>query len=350
MISSTSPQKNKSPTCTPALPMEDQITQLWDLMQSIHTDLCNREKKIKEHEDRLKELRKTQDTSQHVNFNVGGEHFTVSRDVLTNSRAEDSMLFAIGMGYFQDGENGQEVFIDRDGTLFGVILDWLRGSPETTDDSTDDIAAKQKPKVHALKHSYWHRGCSAEIGTPSEAWFGREGELSFLLTEADYYGMTKLCEEIREEMTTCRAAIRIGAFNVGEYERINAYTIRKKDTNEHTLGTIGNYFMKGYVGEAVIHFVDTDDFVISIVYDNTTLANCFTIDARGNLQKDGVNVVRILVDWTVPTAVEVYAEVNGAPWHIADNFTDWREKEYSFLTLQVASFVLDSTISLHSVW
>ena len=59
--------------------------------------------------------------TQSVTLNVGGQKFVTTRDTMASYKGFLKSLSQ--MNY------GSEMFIDRDGTLFRYILNYLRGSP-----------------------------------------------------------------------------------------------------------------------------------------------------------------------------------------------------------------------------
>ena len=58
-----------------------------------------------------------------VKFNVGGKHFEVSR-ALIDARPESMLAKMISETWEKDPEN--RMFIDRDGDLFALVLNYLR--------------------------------------------------------------------------------------------------------------------------------------------------------------------------------------------------------------------------------
>lgn len=73
-----------------------------------------------------------------IRLNVGGTRYEVSRDTLM--RYERSMLASLVSGKWKEGDGDKEIFIDRDGTRFKYILDYLRSDrlhvPHLSDRST----------------------------------------------------------------------------------------------------------------------------------------------------------------------------------------------------------------------
>eukprot|EP01116_Phalansterium_solitarium_P021774 TRINITY_DN6924_c0_g1_i5.p1 TRINITY_DN6924_c0_g1~~TRINITY_DN6924_c0_g1_i5.p1 ORF type:complete len:374 (+),score=-6.71 TRINITY_DN6924_c0_g1_i5:474-1595(+) len=93
-----------------------------------------------------------------IKLNVGGTKFETSRSTLSSSFDPDSMLAAMfsGRHSLEKDENGC-VFIDRNGDLFGIILEWLRTgiAPQNLDRFTRERLLEeanyfQLGKLHAL--------------------------------------------------------------------------------------------------------------------------------------------------------------------------------------------------------
>eukprot|EP01006_Ploeotia_vitrea_P006501 TRINITY_DN13374_c0_g1_i1.p1 TRINITY_DN13374_c0_g1~~TRINITY_DN13374_c0_g1_i1.p1 ORF type:complete len:372 (+),score=5.68 TRINITY_DN13374_c0_g1_i1:37-1152(+) len=93
-----------------------------------------------------------------VTLDIGGTYFTSTVDTLCGSTVQnpDHMLF----GMFGNGMFGYEieadgtVFLDRDGTSFALILDWLRGTLDTAD--TDLFEIMNLAELHEFyRQSTW---------------------------------------------------------------------------------------------------------------------------------------------------------------------------------------------------
>jgi hypothetical protein len=71
----------------------------------------------------VKDNAKTMKTTETVKFNVGGQKYEVSRSLF--DKCPDSMLArSVSEQWLRDP--AEEIFIDRDGTLFGCVLSFLR--------------------------------------------------------------------------------------------------------------------------------------------------------------------------------------------------------------------------------
>ena len=77
-----------------------------------------------------------------VRLNVGGTRFEVSRETLV--QYEGSMLASLISGKWKEGEGENEIFIDRDGRLFGFILAYLRSGQAYVTDLSDQLALKDE--------------------------------------------------------------------------------------------------------------------------------------------------------------------------------------------------------------
>eukprot|EP01006_Ploeotia_vitrea_P052276 TRINITY_DN67666_c14_g1_i1.p1 TRINITY_DN67666_c14_g1~~TRINITY_DN67666_c14_g1_i1.p1 ORF type:complete len:182 (+),score=11.01 TRINITY_DN67666_c14_g1_i1:36-581(+) len=176
--------------------METKLDELWKLMGEIHKALCDKHDAIKKHEEQLTLLKQQQEPSARIVLNIGGTLFETQASVLTSERAVDSMFYAIGANWFQ---NDDEVFIDRDGTLFPVILNWLRGVGTVND---------------VLPSDTWADSPHLE----------REFELTMLIREAKYYGLDALVEDLSTQFRQCGQALcTLGLSSTREqyYQRVS---------------------------------------------------------------------------------------------------------------------------------
>ena len=79
--------------------------------------------------------------STKVLVDVGGSHFSTRLSTLTSGAAEGSMLSAMFSGRHaldQDEKDGS-YFIDRDGTYFALVLNYLRDPSDFEDPKSDDV-------------------------------------------------------------------------------------------------------------------------------------------------------------------------------------------------------------------
>ena len=107
---------------------ESHIKQAWELLQQESTRLREEATRLHQRQEEFNSMSKRvgdEHFSATVKLNVGGHHFTTTVQTLTKD--PNSMLAAMFSGKFdtQLSEDGS-VFIDRDGTHFRFILNFLR--------------------------------------------------------------------------------------------------------------------------------------------------------------------------------------------------------------------------------
>lgn len=72
-------------------------------------------------------LRKATQAPELIHLNVGGEHFTTTRETLCASHARSSMLSRlIASGIPTQRDQDGNIFLDRDGYRFRIVLNYLR--------------------------------------------------------------------------------------------------------------------------------------------------------------------------------------------------------------------------------
>jgi hypothetical protein len=100
--------------------MEEELRSLEEKLVELKNALKAKESKEKEFAEKISKEQKT-----YIRLNVGGILHTTSRTTL--SHYPESMLESLVSGRFSTTplEDGS-IFIDRDGTLFGIILNALR--------------------------------------------------------------------------------------------------------------------------------------------------------------------------------------------------------------------------------
>lgn len=136
--------------------------------------LTQKEKELMLLEEKLKKeatmVRNQQLLSEKkIKLDVGGKHFSTSLTTLTS--VPDSMLSAMFSGRFPlDKDSDQNYFIDRNGEIFGWILDWLR----------DKSLPHHITRQHQLQ----------------------------LINEAGYYGLTKLETELKLQFDNAKPQSR----------------------------------------------------------------------------------------------------------------------------------------------
>ena len=85
----------------------------------LNNDGCNNEERLKELENKIDEIKQSQDSL--VNLNVGGKIFKTNIKTLMNSPNSLFAKLASSISY-----NQKEIFIDRSYTHFPIIMDYLR--------------------------------------------------------------------------------------------------------------------------------------------------------------------------------------------------------------------------------
>eukprot|EP01006_Ploeotia_vitrea_P048381 TRINITY_DN67229_c1_g1_i13.p1 TRINITY_DN67229_c1_g1~~TRINITY_DN67229_c1_g1_i13.p1 ORF type:complete len:365 (-),score=47.93 TRINITY_DN67229_c1_g1_i13:38-1048(-) len=275
-----------------------------------------------------------------IQLNVGGQMFTTQRSVLTCSRAEDSMLFAVGAGWFEnrDEQEREETFIDRDGTLFGVILDWLRQSqsPERSlsipDESAMFLAQPEALALHNVVQASsllrsWsciHQFAMSANRSPPTTNKMLQHELSCLEVEAQYYGLDKLVEEItklKANFSVVPACHWLCGYE-DDFELVTPQHVRQRAFGDGVFCHASTPFPAGVKSSMTIKVFNTDRFWIeldpgccdSAVWHRPPLTE---------LPREGdCDVVRITVDltntalvpsWGSPTVI-VDLTVNGIEW------------------------------------
>lgn len=111
--------------------------------------------------------------SEIIRLNVGGARFEVSRDTLM--RCEGSMLASLISGKWKEGHGEKEIFIDRDGRLFGFILAYLRSDRVFVPDLMDQAALQ------------------AEF-----EYFGIDADLAKVSVKLDFVTIHELSKEIKK--------------------------------------------------------------------------------------------------------------------------------------------------------
>lgn len=126
---------------------EDKVKTAENNIDLAERRLEEKEKELKEKEDHILSLEKRLNTTiipstEQVRLNIGGKKYHTSIDTLT---AEKNTFFS-GMlsGSYKRNKNG-EYFIDRDGTLFYIILNHLRGYD--TDQTIYDLGFTRKQRL-----------------------------------------------------------------------------------------------------------------------------------------------------------------------------------------------------------
>eukprot|EP01006_Ploeotia_vitrea_P054023 TRINITY_DN67838_c9_g3_i4.p1 TRINITY_DN67838_c9_g3~~TRINITY_DN67838_c9_g3_i4.p1 ORF type:complete len:337 (+),score=12.26 TRINITY_DN67838_c9_g3_i4:64-1074(+) len=329
--------------------MQEKLDKLWKLMTEIHSELTQTHEQAVKHQNYVRQIQEmskgdtaTTDSSaggsggnknsaQHrVTLNVGGKIFETQRSVLTCDRAKDSMLFAVGSGWFEDDSSREETFIDRDGTLFGAILSWLRdGSAQLT--------------ASTMLHT------TTEGGIPSEKSrkLSEQDALECLQTEARYYGLDNLVADVAKKLQQC--SLRTTCYLSGwAYDRLDLHRLRWRTNAGEWHIPISHLFTSGTKTDVTLHFIKSAQFGIKffgreegIDYSSSDLV----------LQWREVHVVTVALDWrvevtgVVPTPV---VEVDGQSWRPEDD-ESWDDWETGFAVLTVCSATPGSEICIHDI-
>ena len=138
--------------------------------------ICNQLQSLQRQASRLRRLREEQEVydsmskkmesmqlSTKVNLNVGGQHFTTTVQTLTKD--PDSMLAAMFSGRFplKPAEDGT-FFIDRDGTYFRYILNYLRDGKLSLPEGATFFE-----EIEAEAEFYQIQGIFDDLGQPRSA-------------------------------------------------------------------------------------------------------------------------------------------------------------------------------------
>lgn len=131
---------------------------------------------------------------RYVKLDVGGVYYTVSLNTLC--KIKGSMLEAMFGGRFtifsdKDGDNSSRVFIDRDGTLFAYILEFLRDG-EVLVGPNDPL-----PEKIAREASYYGLEESFKLSNPSSSESELFVELAFTGFDFDVKGVYILFMHLR---------------------------------------------------------------------------------------------------------------------------------------------------------
>jgi hypothetical protein len=84
---------------------------------------------------------------EHIKFNVGGTHFETSRENLTREEGTFFSILFSGRWEIKVNPKDDAIFIDRSPTLFGLVLDHLRGEDILFDAFTEIQYAKLKKEA-----------------------------------------------------------------------------------------------------------------------------------------------------------------------------------------------------------
>eukprot|EP01006_Ploeotia_vitrea_P047653 TRINITY_DN67147_c0_g2_i1.p1 TRINITY_DN67147_c0_g2~~TRINITY_DN67147_c0_g2_i1.p1 ORF type:complete len:397 (-),score=31.04 TRINITY_DN67147_c0_g2_i1:203-1393(-) len=138
----------------------------------------------KEEQQIVNELNTLQDTATILTLDVGGEEVHLSQLTLLKPTAQDSMLSVWLSGEFEwniEAEEDGLVFIDRDGSLFHAVLDWIRDG--------------RSHLLYESPTSRWWTRCE----TPDQ----KQRWVSAMKRESIYFGLTEL-QKILEEVERAR--------------------------------------------------------------------------------------------------------------------------------------------------
>ena len=143
--------------------VEKQIEAVCNQLQSLQRQASRLRRRLREEQqvyDSMSKKMESMQLSTKVNLNVGGQHFTTTVQTLTKD--PDSMLGAMFSGRFpmKPSEDGT-FFIDRDGTYFRYILNYLRDGKLSLPEGATVIE-----EIEAEAEFYQIQGILEELGKP----------------------------------------------------------------------------------------------------------------------------------------------------------------------------------------
>ncbi len=265
--------------------IKQQIARLEKLTpQYIEEAFCTRDRALVAREKRCAEIEAlltTQKTKKFVTLNIGGTKFSTSRSTLTAEPS--SMLGGMFSGRFplEESEDGS-VFIDRSGTYFGIILDWLR---------TNKLPSSLQINV-----------------------------LEALETEADFYQLPQLLSALKLEIASRQVAVAPPARRSPVHFRLNLSCGSNTAVLPHThavcLKIISNdpKFVQFEASQSLQNAVGTStpafSSVTSFLYRNTYVAlqRVFSAHYRIELFEclTNINKIGAMKEWSVTAAEDAY--------------------------------------------
>ena len=143
--------------------VEKQIEAVCNQLQSLQRQASRLRRRLCEEQEVYDSMSKKMESMQlstKVNLNVGGQHFTTTVQTLTKD--PDSMLGAMFSGRFpmKPSEDGT-FFIDRDGTYFRYILNYLHDGKLSLPEGATVIE-----EIEAEAEFYQIQGILEELGKP----------------------------------------------------------------------------------------------------------------------------------------------------------------------------------------
>ena len=143
--------------------VEKQIEAVCNQLQSLQRQASRLRRRLCEEQEVYDSMSKKMESMQlstKVNLNVGGQHFTTTVQTLTKD--PDSMLGAMFSGRFpmKPSDDGA-FFIDRDGTYFRYILNYLRDGKLSLPEGATVIE-----EIEAEAEFYQIQGILEELGKP----------------------------------------------------------------------------------------------------------------------------------------------------------------------------------------
>eukprot|EP01006_Ploeotia_vitrea_P000059 TRINITY_DN10034_c0_g1_i1.p1 TRINITY_DN10034_c0_g1~~TRINITY_DN10034_c0_g1_i1.p1 ORF type:complete len:357 (+),score=15.04 TRINITY_DN10034_c0_g1_i1:29-1072(+) len=290
-------------TSEAAVPMREKLKQLWKLMTNIHTELSGQLSSLENHRKFIDEVRiMNEEKDKTITLNVGGTIFKTHQSVLTCARAEDSMLFAIGARWFgSDTEDDEETFIDRDGTLFGAILSWLRDG----DAGLSRAAALDE-----------------ELGGSRR---GRTDVLESMLMEARYYGLDQLVNVVQRKLFRSVWFCPPDPYDYAPVDNdLNHFKAVHKTSS---ITAIAHAIFPGTKTRLVVEVQHSNDFTFSLEVDEHCAhfwkSEDYFFHTKTELdENDALHTVDITMHWPVIKAANgefltklvVTIEVNGRHW------------------------------------
>eukprot|EP01006_Ploeotia_vitrea_P025600 TRINITY_DN58475_c0_g1_i1.p2 TRINITY_DN58475_c0_g1~~TRINITY_DN58475_c0_g1_i1.p2 ORF type:complete len:320 (-),score=23.06 TRINITY_DN58475_c0_g1_i1:1229-2188(-) len=309
--------------------MEAKLETLWLLMKEVHSQLCDEYQEILRHRERVELIKQMQHKDKRVILNVGGTKFETQRRFLCGDKAVDTMFFAIGEGWFDDWGDTDEIFIDRDGTLFSVILDWLRSESTTGAEYLLLLSEKLTDFDHAT-------------------------ELQMITREAAYYGLTALVTAAQKQSMSTHCRFGLAQCKEEFYHKISPFKVRVKKEHDSHVIPVSSLFIEGTRTTLDIAFFHSQNIKISLYdwegvrmlvwYNNDTEESALLVESSPK------HIFSICLDWTHRTSdgewrLAIEATLDGVVWEPTKMQTE-PAKATRFVSLWLASLTGGSEVEL----
>eukprot|EP01006_Ploeotia_vitrea_P054019 TRINITY_DN67838_c9_g1_i1.p1 TRINITY_DN67838_c9_g1~~TRINITY_DN67838_c9_g1_i1.p1 ORF type:complete len:344 (+),score=15.51 TRINITY_DN67838_c9_g1_i1:138-1034(+) len=285
-----------------------------------------------------------------IKLNVGGTCFETSRSVLTSPKAEDSMLFALGSGWFETAEESNtETFIDRDGPLFGVILDWLR-------DADKPSVGIGSPAFHTLSLAL--SVSNAKLGmVPTPDNNLNTDLLAQLEREAIYFGLDQLVTLVQEMLVgqghCASSTCCLSSGKAQAYERVSPVHLKGTDAGKVRV-PLSHVFLPGTSTTLEMRF--TNQFTFALYNTgHTVLEEWSTKKLDSECSAATTHNVVIQVDWSQwDIAAQKFllwtrVTLNGEPWLGNTKMNNWQNLVAGFVVPYFCTYHRDSSIQVTRV-